>query len=92
MAEHQTDLPLDAGYTAEPSASPDLRDEIARAWGLPLGQRVEISFHDAELDSLAGRLELAAPPDFPWNPRESLQLRIAGFTFTSRAIARWISL
>jgi hypothetical protein len=34
-------------------------------------------------------LELADAPDFPWNPRQPLQLRIKGFVFNSRDIARW---
>jgi hypothetical protein len=76
----------------EPIAPPDLRDEIAAAWGLPLGEQVEISFRGGELDAIAGVLDIAAAPAFPWNPREPLQLRIAGFTFTSREIARWTRL
>lgn len=92
MPEHQSDLPLDTPLSREPAAPPQLRDEIARAWGLPLGERVEISFRDGQLDTLAGQLELAAAPDFPWNPREPLTLRIAGFTFSTRDIERWSKL
>ncbi len=89
MSEHQSDLPLDAPFSAEPIAPPELREEIARAWGLPLSERVEVSFRDAQLDSLTGVLELAAAPDFPWKPRQPLQLRIAGFIFASRDIEHW---
>jgi hypothetical protein len=88
-SEHQIDLPIDATFGPEPSAPPELRDEIARAWSLPLGERVEVSFRDGQLDTLAGVLELAAAPDFPWNPREPLTLRIAGFVFSTRDIERW---
>lgn len=89
MSEHQTNLPLDAPLNPAPAAPPELRDEIARAWGLPLGERVEISFRGGQLDAITGRLELVSAPDFPWNPRQPLALRIAGFTFSSRDIARW---
>lgn len=90
--EHQSDLPLEAGFGAEPAALPELRVEIAHVWGLPIDERVEISFRDAQIDALTGMLELAAAPDFPWNPRQPLTLRIAGFTFSSRDIERWAKL
>lgn len=89
MSEHQSSLPLDRPSSGESSASPDLRDEIAAAWGLPIGQRVEVFFRSAQLDSARGVLELTAAPAFPWNVREELRLRIAGFTFTSRQIEHW---
>lgn len=89
MPEHQTSLPLDVAYNPAPSAAPQLREEIAQAWGLPLGERVEICLRNGQLDAIAGVLELTAAPDFPWNPRQPLQLRIAGFTFSSRDIERW---
>jgi len=92
MSEHQTDLPFDAAFNPEPAAPLELRDEIARAWALPLGERVEIFFRDGQLDTLAGTLHLAAAPDFPWNPRQPLQLRIAGFVFSSRDIEHWAKL
>jgi hypothetical protein len=92
MPEHQTDLPLDAAFSPEPAAVPELRDETARAWGLPLGERVEVSFRAGQLDTLAGVLELAAAPDFPWNPRQPLQLRIAGFVFNNRDVEHWTKL
>jgi hypothetical protein len=92
MPEHQPDLPLDAAFNPEPAAPPELRDEIAHAWSLPLGERIEISFRNAQLDTLAGVLELAAAPDFPWNPRQPLHLRIAGFVFSSRDIEYWTKL
>lgn len=105
MPESQSSFSLEAGgdpaeadtvsspsaRPATPAASPEaaLRHEIAAAWRLPLGERVEISFRNAQLDDIAGVLEIAAPPSYPWNPREPLALRIAGFTFSSRDIARW---
>ncbi len=92
MPEHQTGLPLDAPYHPAPAAPPELRDEIARAWGLPLGERVELSFRRGPLDAAAGVLELAAAPDYPWNPRQPLQLRVCGYIFDSRDIERWTRL
>ena len=94
MPEHQTTLRLEAAlaHAPEPAAPPELRDEIAATWGLPLGERVEVSFHGGQLDAISGVLDIAAAPAFPWNPREPLRLRIAGFTFSSREIARWTRL
>ncbi len=92
MPEHQPGLPFDAPYQPEPSAPPELRDEIARAWGLPLGERVEITLRNDSLDTITGLLELISVPDFPWNPRQPLQLRVNGFEFDSRAIERWTRL
>jgi len=90
MSEHQSDLPLDAPFAPAPAAPPELRDEIARAWGLPLGERVDVSFQPAfPVPTAAGILELRTAPEFPWNPREPLALRVAGCEFTSRDIARW---
>lgn len=92
MPEHQADLPLDdfaLDYSPAPAAPPELRAEIAAVWGLPLGERVEVDLRDGSVDALTGTLELAASPDFPWNPREPLQLRIAGIVFSSRDLARW---
>lgn len=42
MPEHQADLPLDASFNLAPTAPPELRGEIAQAWGLPIGKRVMI--------------------------------------------------
>lgn len=89
MPEHQASLPLDTSFQPAPAAPADLRDEIALAWSLPLGQRVEIALRNESLDTVAGVLELADAPDYPWNPRQPLRLRVNGFIFDSRAIERW---
>lgn len=89
MPEHQIELGFDVGESAEPAVAGDLRDEIAGVWGLPLGQRVEVWLRDGELDSVCGVLELHAAPDYPWNPRQILQLRIGGSVFTTRQIEHW---
>jgi hypothetical protein len=88
MAEHQSDLRLDVGYEPAPAAGPELRDEIAAAWGLPLGQRVEVSLR-GERCLLRGVLELRQAPDYPWDGRQALQLAVAGFVFSSRQMERW---
>lgn len=92
MSEHQTALPFDTPYQPAPGAPTELRDEIARAWGLPLGEPAEITLRNDSLDTITGRLELVSSPDFPWNPRQPLQLRVNGFEFDSRAIERWTRL
>jgi hypothetical protein len=81
MGDQQTSLGLDAGYDPAPAAVPEIRDEIAAAWSLPLGQRVEICFRGAERSSINGILELLRAPDYPWDRHQSLKLRIAGFIF-----------
>ena len=89
MSEHQISLGLDDVYHPAPAAPPELREEIAQAWGLPLGSRVEVCFRDSQRSAMTGTLELLTAPDYPWNPRQTLQLRIAGFVFSSREIDRW---
>ena len=37
MAEQQTSFNLDVPYSTEPVVPPDLLDEIARSWDIPLG-------------------------------------------------------
>ncbi len=89
MPEQQTHLPLDTTFSLAPEAPPELRDEIARVWGLPLGKRVAVSLRNNQLEAVTGVLELAAAPDFPWNSRQALRLRIVGCDFSSRDIERW---
>ena len=48
LSEQQISLELDAGYTTAPAVVLELRDEIAAAWSLPLGQRVEVCFRGGE--------------------------------------------
>jgi hypothetical protein len=92
MAEYQSSFSLDPGFSAPAPAVPELRAEIAAAWGLPLGERVEVCFRGGERSAVTGLLELLRAPDFPWNPHQALHLRIAGFVFKSRDIERWTKL
>lgn len=88
MSEHQISLGLDVGYNTEPAAVPALRDEIAAAWSLPLGQRVEVCFR-GERSAVTGILELLRTPEYPWDQHQPLQLGISGLVFSSREIERW---
>ena len=88
MVEHQTNLRLDVGYEPAPAVVSELRDEIAAAWGLPLGERVEVSLRN-ERCALRGVLELRRAPDYPWDGRQALQLAVAGFVFSSREMECW---
>jgi hypothetical protein len=75
-----------------PHALDALFQEIAAAWGLPVGRRVRVSLRDPALPELAGSLELVGAPDLPLDPREVLRLRISGVTFRSDEIAAWVLL
>lgn len=92
MKEYQTSLGFDTSYSSEPAALPELRDEVARVWGLPLGEQVEVNFRNGQLNALRGMLELISAPDYPWKAQQPLQLRIAGFAFNSREIESWTKL
>ena len=91
MSDQQLSLGLDSGFSAAPVVVTELRDEIAAAWSLPLGKRVEVSFR-GQRSAVAGILELLRPPDYPWDPRQPLKLGIAGLVFSSREIASWTRL
>lgn len=91
MSEHQSSLNLEVGYDPPPAVENRLRDEIGAAWGLPLGQRVEVSLRSQRC-ALRGTLELQRAPDYPWDGRQALQLAVAGFVFSSRDLERWTAL
>jgi len=88
MAEHQSSLKLGIGYETAPAVESSLRQEIASAWGLPLGECVEVSLR-TERCALRGILELQSAPDYPWDGRQPLKLSVAGFGFSSREIESW---
>ncbi len=89
VSEQQISLGLDAGYCTAPAVVPQLRDEIATAWRLPLGQRVEVCLRGGQRSAVTGILELLRAPDYPWDPHQPLKLAIAGLIFSSREIDRW---
>jgi hypothetical protein len=90
MAEHQDQFSFDGTLGSAPVVPADLRDEIAQVWGLPLGQRVEVSLQNR--DTIAGALELISTPSYPWDPHQPLRLRIKGFAFTTKEIEHWVLL
>lgn len=92
MPDQQIELGFESPSDAAPLVVPELRDEVAAAWGLPLGERVEVCFRGSQRASITGVLELISAPDFPWDPQQALRLRIAGFVFSSREIERWTTL
>lgn len=66
MPDPQLALDFDSAPELLPGLVPHLRDEIARAWDLPLSERVELTFRPAfPLASLVGQLELRAAPGHP---------------------------
>jgi len=92
MPEHQSQLPLEVTVERAPVAAPELRDEIAAAWSLPLGQRDEVGLRGNARSVITGKLELDATSDFPWDPHQPLRLRIAGLILSSREIDHWTRL
>lgn len=89
-ADDQLALSFDSSSSLRPGPVPHLCDEIARAWGLPLDERVEITFRPGfPLASISDPLELRTAPDVPWNPRHPLARRVAGQDFTSRDSDHW---
>ncbi len=89
MPDGELPLAFESSPFLQPGPVPHLRDEIARAWGLPLGEQVEIALLRGPCDSLRGRLHLVASPDLPWDRHQSLALSIAGVPFSSRDIDHW---
>lgn len=92
MPEQQISLGFDLPHNPAPAVVPELRDEIAEAWGLPLGERIEVCFLGSQRATITGTLELLSTPDYPWNPHQPLKLHIAGLIFSSREIERWTRL
>jgi hypothetical protein len=73
-----------------PLADDPLVSDIARVWGLPIGRNVRIHLKEGEnLPVLDGRLELVSAPDLPFDPRQTLNLRVRGYVFSNRAISGW---
>jgi hypothetical protein len=88
--DSQSEFTLGETDGEAPAVAPDIRDEIARVWGLPLGQRVVLSIRGQERIELRGRLELVVAPGYPWDRREPLRLKVAGVIFSSTEISHWV--
>lgn len=89
---HQEEFLFCAGAEPVPGLPRDidtlLRD-IGREWGLPVGERVRVSFRSGEnFPELVGRLEVAVAPELPFNRHRPLQLRVNGYEFSHTALAR----
>lgn len=91
MAERQSSLRLDVSYAPASVGTTEIREEIAAKWGLPLGQRVEVSLRGQPC-ALRGILELRSAPDYPWDGRQALRLSVAGFEFSTREMECWTAL
>ncbi len=89
MLDDQLLFAFDSVPDLQPGPVPHLREEIARVWGLPLGEQVQLTLLRGPCDSLRGRLDLLNAPDLPWNPRQPLALAVAGVAFSSRDIHHW---
>jgi hypothetical protein len=74
------------------SLLPTLDEEIAALWHVPIGKRVDVSLRRHDLTGTRGRLEIARAPDWPFNPRQPLALRIGHVGFTHQQIESWFLL
>lgn len=80
------DAPLLPGFT---DLAPELADEVAAGWGLPIGKKARVTLRGHQLEALAGWLQLEGLPNLPFDGREALRLRIGRDMFTSRQVAGW---
>jgi len=89
MAHKQQSLDLNFNVPAEPPESLGIQEEVASVWGLPIGKFVELNLRTGSIRTLRGKLELNTAPDFPWNAKEVLNLKINKVSFRSRDIEHW---
>lgn len=68
---------------------PSLDDEIAAAWHVPVGQRVHVTLRQHDVPGASGLLVIAHAPDWPFDPRRPLALRIVHVLFTHLQIESW---
>jgi hypothetical protein len=69
--------------------APNLTDEVARAWGLPVGRWARVTLRGHAVDELTGLVQIEGLPDLPFDPRQPLRLRIGRESFTSRQVTGW---
>lgn len=86
-----SDLPPEQSLAHPPlpgftDLAPSLTDELAAAWGLPIGRRVRVELRRHAVPGLLGLLQVAALPDLPLDGRRPLRLRIGHEEFTSQQI------
>jgi hypothetical protein len=75
-----------------PAAPESIDKEIAQVWRVPVGWRVRVELRGHDVPSMQGLLEIAAAPDFPFDSRRVLRLRIGSVEFTHRQIEAWVLL
>ena len=87
--DSQSEFILGETVGEAPAVPSDICDEIAQIWGLPLGRVVTLRLLGQERIELRGRLELVKAPEYPWEKRQPLRLKVAGVVFSSREIESW---
>ena len=89
-----SDLPAGRSFAEPPlpgftDLAPELADEAARVWGLPVGRHARVTLRGHAVDELSGLVQIAALPDLPFDGRKPLRLRIGHEEFTSRQVTGW---
>jgi len=69
--------------------APSITDELAAAWSLPIGRHLHVELRGHEVAGLRGLLQVVSMPEYPFDPRRALHLRIGHVSFTSQQIASW---
>jgi hypothetical protein len=92
-----SDLPAGRAREAPPlpgftDLAPELADEVAAVWGLPVGRRARVTLCGHVVDELSGLLQIAGLPELPLDARRVLRLRIGHLEFTSRQVTGWSAL
>jgi hypothetical protein len=89
-----TDLPAGRSFAEPPlpgltDLAPELADEAARVWGLPVGRRARVTLRGHAMDGLHGLVQIAGLPDLPFDASRPLRLRVGHVEFTSRQVSAW---
>lgn len=86
-AGRSLDEPPLPGFT---DLAPELADEAAAVWGLPVGRRARVALRGHAVDALSGLVQVAALPEMPFAEHKPLRLRIGHEEFTSRQVSAWV--
>ena len=89
-----SDLPVGRSLAEPPlpgftDLAPELADEAAAAWGLPVGRVARVTLRGHAVDELTGLVQIAGLPELPLDARKTLRLRIGREEFTSRQVTGW---
>lgn len=85
-AGRSLDEPPLPGFT---DLAPELADEVAAVWGLPVGRRARVTLRGHAVDELCGLVQVAGLPDMPFAAHKPLRLRIGHEEFSSRQVTAW---